>query len=73
VSASQQAVTILALPDALHCDSVFHARASMMQGGQVMRAPNTSEASMARVNGVLIRTAIVVALASALVLPLALR
>lgn len=38
-----------------------------------MRAPNTSEASMAHINGILIRTAVVVAVASAIVLPLALR
>lgn len=35
-----------------------------------MRAPNNSEASMARINGILIRGAIVVAIAAVTVLPL---
>lgn len=38
-----------------------------------MRAPKSAEASMAQVNGMLIRTAIVVALASVVVLPIILR
>jgi hypothetical protein len=42
-------------------------------GGLVMRAPNTSEASMARIHGVLIRTVIVLALAAVVVLPMAIR
>lgn len=36
----------------------------------VMRTPDTAEAGMARINGVLIRMAIVVAIAAATVLPL---
>lgn len=40
------------------------------QGGEVMPAPNNSEASMARINGILIRGAIVVAVAAVTVLPL---
>lgn len=35
-----------------------------------MRTPNSSEASMARIHGILIRSAIVVAVAAATVLPL---
>lgn len=35
-----------------------------------MRTPDSSEASMARINGILIRSAIVVAIAAATVLPL---
>lgn len=35
-----------------------------------MRAPDSSEASMARINGILLRSAIVVAIAATLVLPL---
>ena len=35
-----------------------------------MRTPNSSEASMARINGILIRSAIVVAVAAATMLPL---
>lgn len=38
-----------------------------------MRTPDNSEASMDRINGVLIRAAIVVAVAAVVVLPLALR
>lgn len=37
-----------------------------------MRAPKSAETSMAEMNGILIRTAIVVALASVVVLPLVL-
>lgn len=40
------------------------------EGGEVMRTPDSSEASMARINGILIRGAIVVAIAAATVLPL---
>jgi len=36
----------------------------------LMRKPETAEAGMARINGVLIRTAIVVAIAAATVVPL---
>jgi len=35
-----------------------------------MRTPDSSEASMARINGILIRSAVVVAVAAAIVLPL---
>lgn len=35
-----------------------------------MRTPETAEAGMARINGILIRTAIVVAIAAATILPL---
>ena len=35
-----------------------------------MRTPESSEASMARINGVLLRAAVVVAIAAALLLPL---
>jgi len=40
------------------------------EGGEVMRMPDSSEASMARINGILIRSAIVVAIAATIVLPL---
>lgn len=40
------------------------------EGGEVMRTPESSEASMARINGILIRSAIVVAIAATIVLPL---
>lgn len=40
------------------------------EGGEVMRLPDSSEASMARINGILIRSAIVVAIAATIVLPL---
>jgi hypothetical protein len=42
----------------------------IFKGGEVMRTPDSSEASMARINGILIRGAIVVAIAAATVLPL---
>ena len=40
------------------------------EGGEVMRTPDNSDASMARINGILIRSAIVVAIAATIVLPL---
>lgn len=40
------------------------------EGGEVMRTPESSEASMARINGILIRSVIVVAIAATIVLPL---
>ncbi len=40
------------------------------EGGEVMRTLGSSEASMARINGILIRSAIVVAIAAVMVLPL---
>ena len=39
-------------------------------GGEVMRTPDSSEASIARINGILIWSAIVVAIAATIVLPL---
>jgi|GEM_PF-3156191 len=40
------------------------------EGGEVVRTPDSSEASMARINGILIRSAIVVAIAAGVALPL---
>ena len=40
------------------------------RGREVMRTLDSSEASMARINGILIRSAIVVAIAATIVLPL---
>lgn len=40
------------------------------EGGEVMRTPDSSDASMAGINGILIRGAIVVAIAAATVLSL---
>ena len=40
------------------------------EGGEIMRTPDSSEASMARINGILIRSAIAVAIAATVVLPL---
>ncbi|MGO4407953.1 hypothetical protein AB4Z10_27285 [Bosea sp. RAF48] len=40
------------------------------EGGEVMRTLGSSEASMARINGILMQGAIVVAIAAATVLPL---
>lgn len=45
---------------------------SLNREARVMRAPKSAETSMAEMNGILIRTAIVVALASVVVLPLVL-
>lgn len=45
-------------------DAAFHREAMLM------RKPETAEAGMARINGVLLRTAIVVAIAAATVVPL---
>lgn len=40
------------------------------EGGEVMHMPDSSEASMARINGILIRSAIAVAITASIVLPL---
>jgi len=40
------------------------------EGGEVMHTPDNSEAAMARINGIPIRSAIVVAIAATLVLSL---
>lgn len=41
-----------------------------LEGGEVMGTPDRPEASMAQVNGILIRCAVVVVIAAVIVLPL---